>query len=89
MTGMIDRNKGLLRDLGSKLRRDAAIATSHGMREYTLGTVEALGPRPGCPQPWRRLSGSTDAPRVDQACRGTGVAGPGSSAMPWQSGWGS
>lgn len=42
MEEVIDRNRILLREMGSKLRREAAIATSHGMRQYTPNAADHL-----------------------------------------------
>ena len=38
----MERNKGVKREEGSKLRKDAALATSHGMREYSPQAADNL-----------------------------------------------
>jgi hypothetical protein len=42
MGEVIEYNRGLLREFGTKLRREAAIATSHGMREYSPNAADNL-----------------------------------------------
>ena len=42
MEEVVNHNRDLLRKQGSMLRRDAAIATSHGMREYSPQAAETM-----------------------------------------------
>lgn len=39
---VMERNKIVKRDEGAKLRRDAAIASSHGMREFSPNAADSL-----------------------------------------------